>query len=156
LLHLLGNRFFIRRKQGVGSILGGPAAAFLKQATGSWTGNGTDFVVLLSGEPQGASRCDDAVRRLNSLTRALAIACVIRRRLSRVRIPPGEPVRIFFDAIHQRLAGVPSPWTGVPTAPKLIDAMTHDAVFAAAAIRGALTHLACGYSGQSEVSRTTR
>jgi MFS transporter, OFA family, oxalate/formate antiporter len=31
------NYGFLYIAQGVGSILGGPAAAFLKQATGSWT-----------------------------------------------------------------------------------------------------------------------
>ncbi len=37
------NYGFLYIAQGVGSILGGPAAAFLKQATGSWT---TVFIVV--------------------------------------------------------------------------------------------------------------
>jgi hypothetical protein len=48
----------------------------------SETGNDTDFVVLLSGEPQGAIKIDDAVRA--------------RARLSEVRIPIGESFRSYW------------------------------------------------------------
>jgi len=48
------------------------------------------FVVLLSGEPQGASRSGDALlREPNSVTRARPTACSIGARLPRFVFPPG-------------------------------------------------------------------
>ena len=73
------------------------------EALSSETGKGTDFVVLLSGEPQGGikSRRRSPGTEFRA-TRARAIAFFIGPRLSGVRFPPG-------DAILQRVADKPSP-----------------------------------------------
>ena len=71
------------------------------EALSSETANGTDFVVLLSGEPSRRNR-DPTTRssdRIRSPTRSPAsMALAIRG----VRFPPGECVRIF-DAIARSL-----------------------------------------------------
>jgi cyanate permease len=55
------NYGFLYMAQGVGSILGGPAAAFLKQATGSWT---AVFVVVALLDALTALLAITALRRM--------------------------------------------------------------------------------------------
>jgi len=62
------NYGFLYIAQGIGSVLGGPAAAYLKQMTGSWT-----VVFLL-------------VAVLDALTALLAIAVLKRMRLQHLRV----------------------------------------------------------------------
>ena len=75
------NYGFLYIAQGVGSILGGPAAAFLKQATGSWT---AVFIV---------------VAVLDALTALLAITALqsMRRKHLAARLTPGPPAFPRFD-----------------------------------------------------------
>ena len=58
------------------------------EALSSETGKGTDFVVLLSGEPQGGIK----FRQRGPGAAPHVIACLIGAHLSRVRFLPGEPV----------------------------------------------------------------
>ena len=72
------------------------------EALSSETGKGTDFVVILSGEPQGGIkiRRRGPVRRPNSVTIAHVITCIIGARLSRFRIPPGKPIVFTSDTFE--------------------------------------------------------
>jgi MFS family permease len=57
------NYGFLYIAQGVGSILGGPAAAFLKQATGSWT---SVFIIVAALDALTALLAITALRKLRT------------------------------------------------------------------------------------------
>ena len=75
------------------------------EALSSETGKGTDFVVLLSGEPQGGIKIRRRVRERIQL-RAPS-ASLFGARLSEVRLRPGEPAsKSAGDLV--RLTGAPA------------------------------------------------
>jgi hypothetical protein len=69
----------------------------------SETGKSTEFVVVMSGEPQGASKTDTTLQRVNA-TSVQAIALLIGARRSRVRIRPGKPGFSWLTHITSKLS----------------------------------------------------
>ena len=87
------------------------------EALSSETGKGTDFVVLLSGEPQGGIKSRRRDPGTDSATRAHA-ACLLGARLSGAPFRCGEPILLAVTPFSEIEPGVER--SGQPISPNLL------------------------------------